>query len=99
MPFKVDRTALERYTAGLEPEVALDLEGALAWFGADEDEPTIRVSRHDLQQFVHYFLPHKFLVGVEGHIAIAQTLGDALERLGGPAAYSALCRSPETLRC
>jgi Domain of unknown function (DUF1841) len=97
VPFTVGKAELDRYAAGLEREVALDLRGALAWFGADEDGPDVCVSRHDLQQFVHYTLPRKFLVGVEEQVAIARALGDALERLGAPQAYADLCRSPETL--
>jgi Domain of unknown function (DUF1841) len=97
VPFTVDKAALDRYAAGLEREVALDLRGALAWFGADEEGPTVCVSRHDLQQFLHYTLPRKVLVGVEEHIATARALGDALEHLGAPDAYADLCRSPESL--
>jgi hypothetical protein len=97
VPFTVGKAALDRYAAGLEPDVALDLRSALAWFGADEEGRDVCVSRHDLQQFVHYTLPRKFLVGVEEHIAIARALGDALEGLGAPQAYADLCRSPETL--
>ena len=97
MPFTVDKFELDRYAAGLEREVAFDLRGALAWFGADEEGPTVCVSRHDLQQFLHYTLPRKVLAAVEEHIAIAQALGDALEHLGAPDAYADLCRSPATL--
>ena len=69
---------------------------------SDGSEPTrtaatFCVSRHDLQQFVHYTLPRKYLAGVDEHIAVARALGDALEHLGAPAEYGELCRSPETL--
>lgn len=97
MPFRVDKAELERYTVGLDREVALDLRGALGWFGADEDGPTVFVSRYDLQQFLHYTLPRKYLAGVDEHIAVARAMGDALEHLGAPAEYAELCRSPETL--
>jgi hypothetical protein len=97
MPFTVDKGALDRYAAGLRREVAADLRGALGWFGADEPGPSVEISRHDLQQFVHYTLPRKFLIGVEEHVAVARALGDALEHLGAPAAYAELCRSPETI--
>ena len=97
MPFTVDKGALDRYAAGLRREVAADLRGALGWFGADEPGPSVEISRHDLQQFVHYTLPRKFLTGVEEHVAVARALGDALEHLGAPAAYVELCRSPETI--
>jgi hypothetical protein len=93
----VVKAELDRYAAGLEREVELDLRGALAWFGADEEGPAVRVSRHDLQRFVHYTLPRKFLVGVEEHVAVARALGDALEQLGAPDGYADLCRSPETV--
>ncbi len=96
MPFTVDKGALGRYAAGLRREVAADLRGALGWFGADEPGPTLEISRYDLQQFVHYTLPRKFLTGVEEHVAVARVLGDALEHLEAPPAYAELCRSPET---
>ena len=81
MPFTVDRAELARYASGLGREVAADLDGALGWFGADEDGPSVEISRYDLQQFVHYTLPRKYLADVEEHIAVARALGDALERL------------------
>lgn len=97
MPFSVVRAELESYASELDREVELDLRGALGWFGADEDVPTICISRYDLQQFLHYTLPRKYLASVEEHIAVASALGDALEQLGAPAEYADLCRSPETL--
>ena len=56
MPFTVVKAELDRYAAGLPRAVELDLRGALAWFGADEEGPVVRVSRHDLQQSLHYTL-------------------------------------------
>ena len=53
MPFSIDKSELERCASELDQEQAVDLRGALAWFGADEDGPTVCVSRHDLQQFLH----------------------------------------------
>jgi hypothetical protein len=97
MPFSVVKAELERYASELDREVELDLRGALGWFGADEDVPTICISRYALQQFLHYTLPRKYLASVEGHIAVASALGDALEQFGAPAEYAELCRSPETL--
>ena len=97
MPFSVEKAELERYASDLDREVVSDLRGALGWFGADEDLPTIGISRYHLQQFLHYTLPRKYLASVEEHIAVARALGDALEQLGAPAEYADLCRSPETL--
>ena len=97
MPFAVHKAELERYAAELDREVELDLRGALGWFGADEDAATFCVSRHELQQFLHYTLPRKYLAGMDEHIAVARALGHAFERLGAPAEYGELCRSPETL--
>ncbi|HET8536021.1 MAG TPA: DUF1841 family protein [Solirubrobacteraceae bacterium] len=97
MPFTIDKSELERYASELNQGEAVDLRGALGWFGADEDGPTVCVSRHDLQQFLHYTLPRKYLVEVEEQIAVARALGDALEHLGVPDAYVDLCRAPETL--
>src|SRR5215211_2660000 len=97
MPFTVGKAELDRYASGLGREVAADLDGALGWFGAHEDGPSVDISRYDLQQFVHYALPRKYLADVEEHIAVVRALGDALERLGAPAEYVDLCRSPETI--
>jgi uncharacterized protein DUF1841 len=97
MPFTVDKAELDRYASGLGREVAADLDSALGWLGAHEDGPSVEISRHDLQQFVHYTLPRKYLADVEEHIAVARALGDALERLGAPPEYADLCRSPETI--
>jgi hypothetical protein len=97
MPFTVDKAELDRYAAELDREIAVDLHGALGWFGAHEAGSTLEISRFDLQQFVHYTLPRKYLAGVEEHVAVARALGDALERLGAPAEYADLCRSPETM--
>jgi hypothetical protein len=97
MPFSIDKSELERYASELDQEQAVDLRGALAWFGADEDGPTVCVSRHDLQQFLHYILPRKYLAEVEEQIAVARALGDGLEHLGAPGDYVDLCRAPETL--
>lgn len=97
VPFSIDMSELERYASELDQEQAVDLRGALAWFGADEDGPTVCVSRYDLQQFLHYTLPRKYLAEVEEHIAVARALGDGLEHLGAPGDYVDLCRSPETL--
>jgi hypothetical protein len=97
MPFSIDKSELERHTSELDQEEAADLRGALGWFGADEDGPTVCVSRHDLQQFLHYTLPRRYLVEVEEQIAVARALGDALEHLGAPREYVDLCRAPETI--
>jgi hypothetical protein len=97
MPFTVGKADVERYASSLDRDVASDVRGALAWFGADEDDPTFCISRHRLQQFLRYTLPRKYLVGVEEHVAVARALGDALEHLGAPAEYAELCRSPETI--
>ncbi|HUO70706.1 MAG TPA: hypothetical protein VMU39_08015 [Solirubrobacteraceae bacterium] len=97
MPFTVRKADIDRYTSELDRGVALDLRGALGWFGADEDGPTLCISRYGLQQFLYYTLPRKYLAGVEDHIAVARALGDGLEHLGAPAAYADLCRSPETV--
>lgn len=97
MPFSVDKNELERYSSGLEREVAMALDGALGWFGAHEDGPGICISRYDLQQFLNYTLPRKYIADVEDHIAVARALGDALEHLGAPDPYVELCRSPETI--
>jgi hypothetical protein len=45
VPFTVGKAALDRYAAGLDRDVALDLRGALAWFGADEEGADVCVSR------------------------------------------------------
>jgi hypothetical protein len=97
MPFTIAKAALDEHAAELGSEAAADLRAALGWFGADEPGDGVEISRHDLQQFVYYTLPRKFLASVEEHVAIARVLGDALEHLGAPAAYPELCRSAETV--
>src|SRR5260370_40415717 len=69
---------------------------ALEWMGW-EGEGRLLLRRYDVQLFVWYTLPRKFLTTLEHKREAADALACTLERLGGRAAgYAEVCRSPET---
>jgi hypothetical protein len=69
---------------------------ALAWMGW-EDEGSLWLRRYDVQLFVWYTLPRKFLASLEDKRAAAAGLARTLDRLGERAAsYAEVCRSLET---
>ena len=53
--------------------------------GWECDEPLF-LRRYDVQLFVWYVLPPKYLVGLDRKEAVAAALARTLERLGGQAA-------------
>ena len=82
-------------------EAAPDVEGALAWIAGREDaEAPVVVSRHDLQVFLWYELPCKWLIPVDEKWAVAARLGRFLELVGGRAGdcYAGICISEQTMR-
>lgn len=82
---------------GEDAEAAVDVEGALEWLGAREsDAEPLLVTRYDLQLFLWYQLPRKWLVPLERKQAVADALGRFLERVGAAPAYAALCRAEDT---
>lgn len=75
---------------------ARSAQSALEWLGWEGEGPLL-LRRHDVQLFVWYTLPRKFLTTLEQKRAAADTLAQTLERLGGRAAsYADVCRARET---
>jgi hypothetical protein len=73
---------------------ALDARSAWDWLTASGDVPLVTL--HDLEYFLWYQLPAKFLTGHYHHRAVAAALGDLLSDLGyGDGA--ALSRGPLTM--
>jgi hypothetical protein len=71
-------------------------ESALNWMGWEGEGPLL-LRRYDVQLFVWYTLPRKFLTSLEHKREAAEALALTLERLGGRAAsYAEVCRSTET---
>lgn len=100
MPIELQPDAVERALALLgehDLTAPQDVEAALGSMAVREDEaePTV-LSRYDLQLFLWYQLPRKFLMPLEAKEEVAAALGRFLELTDGPAAYAELCRSPET---
>lgn len=56
------------------------------------------VTQHDLQCFLWYTLPKKFLAPLEVQLDIAEALGRLLDMIG-LARYAAICRSETTREC
>jgi hypothetical protein len=77
-------------------DAAMEAQGALGWLGWDSEGP-LQLRRYDLQLYLWYQLPTKYLAPVECHRAAAVALGRLLE-LTPAAAYAPLCTAPETLR-
>ncbi len=99
MPVEVTELAL-RDALALAGEWDLDgtpaAQAALEWMGWEGEGP-LWLRRYDVQLFVWYTLPRKFLTSLEHKREAAAALARTLERLGDPAAtYAEVCRSPET---
>ncbi|MDQ3646577.1 MAG: hypothetical protein M3345_06535, partial [Actinomycetota bacterium] len=56
------------------------------------------VTQHDLQYFLWYTLPKKFLTSLDDQLDVADALGRLLEMIGLPR-YAAICRSETTREC
>lgn len=75
---------------------AQSAQSAFEWMGWEGEEPLF-LRRYDVQLFVWYVLPRKYLTGLDHKRAVAAALAGTLERLGGRAeSYAEVCRSPET---
>ncbi len=83
---------LDRLDA-VDPDAAADAALALRWLLGERDLG--HLSQADLQQFLWYELPFKWLTDAAGHLRTADALGRFFELAGMPR-YAALCRSPET---
>jgi hypothetical protein len=82
-------------------DAAPDVEGALAWIAGGEDaEAPLLLSRYDLQVFLWYQLPRKWLIPLDEKRTVAARLGRFLELVGGRAGdcYAGICTSEETMR-
>ncbi|MGH2954444.1 MAG: hypothetical protein ACRDK9_10590 [Solirubrobacterales bacterium] len=77
---------------------AMDADAALQWMGFEVDgEDPFLLRRYDVQIYLWYQLPTKFLASLEEKRAAASALGRVLELLGGRGAeYAELCRWPES---
>jgi hypothetical protein len=100
MPIALSSEAVERALALLgehDLTAPQDVEAALGSMAVREDEAEpIVLSRYDLQLFLWYQLPRKFLAPLEAKEEVASALGRFLELTDGPASYAELCRSPKT---
>lgn len=74
---------------------AMNARSAWDWLTASGDSPV--VSLHDLEYFLWYQLPAKFLSDLQDHRAVALALADLLSQLGYEEA-AALCRGTVTMR-
>jgi hypothetical protein len=71
-------------------------QAALEWMGWEGEGP-LWLRRYDVQLFVWYTLPRKFVAPLEHKREAAAALARTLERLGDRAAsYAEMCRSDET---
>jgi len=99
MPVEVTERALREALAlagEWDPEGAPGVQAALEWMGWEGKGP-LWLRRYDVQLFVWYTLPRKFLTSLEHKREVAAVLARTLERLGDRAAtYADVCRSPET---
>lgn len=73
---------------------AMDARAAWDWLTASGDVPMVTL--HDLEYFLWYQLPAKFLTTHDEHRAIALALGDLLDDVGY-ADGAAICRGPVTM--
>ena len=99
MPVEVTERALRDALAlagEWDPDGTPAAQAALEWMGWEGDGP-LWLRRYDVQLFVWYTLPRKFLASLEHKREAAAALARTLDRLGDRAAtYAEVCRSPET---
>jgi hypothetical protein len=79
-----------------DPKAAQSADSAIQWLTAGEGFDG--VTQHDLQDFLWYTLPKKFLAPVETQLEVADALGRLLEMVG-LSRYAAICRSEPTREC
>jgi hypothetical protein len=99
MPVELSESALRDALAVAgewNDDGARSAESALEWMGWEGDGPLL-LRRYDVQLFVSYMLPRKFLTTLDHKREAADSLARTLERLGGRAAsYAKVCRARET---
>lgn len=99
MPIEVTEHALRDALAVAgewDEDGAQSARAALEWMGWEGEGPLL-LRRYDVQLFVWYTLPRKFLTTLEHKRETARALAGTLERIGGRAAtYAEPCRARET---
>lgn len=103
MRLLIERESLRRLIGRLverDPTIGEDAHAAVEWMAAgDEEDAPALFTRRRLQLFLWYELPHKWLIGPDEHLAVAEALGLFFDELGPQAAaLAALCRDPQTMR-
>lgn len=97
----VDRAVVGAIIARLsarDRRLGEDARAAVEWLtGFDEDELPAVFSRRELQLFLWYQLPKKWLIRTAEQQAVAEALASFFDEVGVEATpLAALCRSPET---
>jgi hypothetical protein len=97
----VDRSVAEAIVARLSernPRLGEDARAAVDWLtGFDGEELPAEFSRRELQLFLWYQLPKKWLIGTDEQHAVAEALACFFDAVGAEAVpLAALCRSPQT---
>ncbi|MGH7687148.1 MAG: hypothetical protein ACREN2_10080 [Candidatus Dormibacteria bacterium] len=95
MPFDLARDRVKPLLESWERRRSQDATAAWDWLTASGDAP--EVSLHELEYFLWYQLPAKFLTSHEHHRAVALALADLLDALGHADAAS-LCRGFTTMQ-
>src|SRR5258708_36958812 len=95
MPFDLPAERVLPLLESRDPAWAMDARAAWDWLTASGDVP--EVTLHDLEYFLWYQLPAKFLTDHDEHRAIALALGGLLDDLGY-ADGGAICRGTVTMR-
>jgi hypothetical protein len=97
----VDRATVAATIAQLNahsPQIGEDARAAVEWLtgGRGDEVPTV-FSRRDLQLFLWYQLPRKWLIRRDEQQAVAEALAQFFDEVGAEAApLAALCRSAQT---
>ena len=94
MPFDLAAERVLPILQSHERQPAMDARSAWNWLTASGDSPM--VSLHDLEYFLWYQLPAKFLTDLQHHRAVARALAGLLTELGHEDA-AALCRGTVTM--
>lgn len=97
----VDQTVAESIVARLsarDRRLGEDARAAVEWLtGFDGDDVPAAFSRRELQLFLWYQLPKKWLIRTAEQKAVAEALACFLDQVGAEAApFAALCRSLQT---
>ena len=88
-----------RRLARRDAGTAEDARAAVEWLSRGEEDAPSVFTRHRLQAFLWYELPHKWLVSTDEHFAVAEALAAFFHEVGPEATgYAALCRDPQTAK-